>query len=516
MTPFIAGGERWPIGCKRPSRRNGETLDSSVATEAYIYVQSGRIRVAAADGPPANDRPIDKALRMALYGNLAMVPLPQLLAWVGSSRRNGCLQIRHDKATTNLFFHGGRIVACSSDDPSKLLGQFLLYRGVIDEAGLCQAMAEQEVGGKLLGGILVEKGKISSERLARELSLKVEETILGVFEWEDGAFAFIEGASPGTNSIKIGDGIPVHELISRGTKRLEDRARILSVFTDRRVRLKRTEKPLPQNLREDWPTQRIYQSIDGKRSFEDITLLAHGSEFLVGERLLKLYETGLIATEDGDDAAEETASESGAHPEAGVRDQSTAEEGFRAENRREATTAAQVEVMRPSATSAVSTEDAPELQFVHWLLAADVTQQREGQPSAPIPSEGEATGGIERARLHFSREEYGEALDLLDAACLVDPGDAAVRQLRDHAQRALIRQIVGNGVIPSRVPVVISGRGDPSKMGRSPTEEFLLKLCDGSWDVRSLTWVAAVRTVDTLRAIRALMDRGIIELREGP
>ena len=122
-------------------------------------MQSGRIRVAAADGPPANDRPIDKALRMALYGNLAMVPLPQLLAWVGSSRRNGCLQIRHDKATTNLFFHGGRIVACSSDDPSKLLGQFLLYRGVIDEAGLCQAMAEQEVGGKLLGGILVEKGR---------------------------------------------------------------------------------------------------------------------------------------------------------------------------------------------------------------------------------------------------------------------------------------------------------------------------------------------------------------------
>ena len=144
-----------------------------------------------------------------------------------------------------------------------------------------------------------------------------------------------------------------------------------------------------------------------------------------------------------------------------------------------------------------------------------MTQQREGQPSAPIPSEGGATGGIERARLHFSREEYGEALDLLDAACLVDPGDAAVRQLRDHAQRALIRQIVGNGVIPSRVPVVISGRGDPSKMGRSPTEEFLLKLCDGSWDVRSLTWVAAVRTVDTLRAIRALMDRRIIELREG-
>ena len=70
---------------------------------------------------------------------------------------------------TKLFFEGGRIVACISDDPRHLLGQFLLFRGAITEADLREAMAVQDSTGRGLPDILVERGAISSVRLEAEV-----------------------------------------------------------------------------------------------------------------------------------------------------------------------------------------------------------------------------------------------------------------------------------------------------------------------------------------------------------
>ena len=57
----------------------------------------------------------------------------------------------------------------------RLLGELLLARGVVDEAGLAVALAEQERTGRLLGELVVALGLTSSGEVSRAL---IEQAIL--------------------------------------------------------------------------------------------------------------------------------------------------------------------------------------------------------------------------------------------------------------------------------------------------------------------------------------------------
>ena len=39
---------------------------------------------------------------MPIHGTLASMAMPELLQWVGESRKSGCLQIEHDGSRTSL------------------------------------------------------------------------------------------------------------------------------------------------------------------------------------------------------------------------------------------------------------------------------------------------------------------------------------------------------------------------------------------------------------------------------
>src|SRR5262245_35466323 len=108
---------------------------------------------------------VREATPMPLYGNLASMPLADLLQFIGNSRRSGCLQIEHTMPLTRLFFHQGSILSCASDDPPKLLGQFLMFEGVLNEETLRAAMARQEATGESLNRILVDMEAATQEHL---------------------------------------------------------------------------------------------------------------------------------------------------------------------------------------------------------------------------------------------------------------------------------------------------------------------------------------------------------------
>jgi hypothetical protein len=229
---------------------------------------------------------------MALYGTFSSMPLPELLQWIGATGRTGGLHVQRDKVCTRIYCRDGRIVACSSDDPPTRLGQYLLYRGKISKDILQQAMARQEETGKALGVLLVEMGVLSGQELTHYMTAKAEETVLGLFAWEDAVFRFDDKLASDPSNIQIS--LPMDEVLERGEERLQDMKRIREVFPDEGIVLAHTERRPKASFLGNPMAKRIYEMLDGQRTMAEVLLHTHGSEFLAKKFLYQLYKKGLL------------------------------------------------------------------------------------------------------------------------------------------------------------------------------------------------------------------------------
>ena len=229
---------------------------------------------------------------MAVYGNLKSMSLCDLLQWVSENQKTGMLELERNRVSRRIEFRNGWIGACSSDDPPNRLGQFLLARGKVTEEKLRDALSEQEQTGENLGVILTRMGVLTQTELMRQVTAKAEETIQGLFDWDDAVFRFQEGATLDPNQIAVS--LSVREVLMRGIQHHDELKRIRETFKSSGIVLKRTDLPAPANLLNRPMAARIFDSIDGKRSLAEVLLHAHASEFLVLKLLFRLYQLRLV------------------------------------------------------------------------------------------------------------------------------------------------------------------------------------------------------------------------------
>jgi len=336
---------------------------------------------------------------MSLHGHIHTMPLPDLFQWIGASRKSGDLRVEHGRVSTRIGCRKGRVTSCSSDDPPKLLGQFLLFQGSITEDILRRAMAEQEESGRSLPVILVEMGAVTKEDLDRVVAAKASEAIFGLFDWDDAEFFFDEDESPDPNA--MGFDLDVQDLLLRGAERLDDQTQINAIFRDPSMVVSRTDREPSPDLLADWPTREVYKSIDGKRTIEEITLKVHGTEFLVAKILLGLLHDELI----------------------------------------------RLGALRPE--------------------------------NSPPPAEPRSATEVSAPK-----------------------------------SSAILKSEIAREELLSKIPVPVVPREKIQEAGISAEEDFLLHLSDGTWDVRSLTWVAPMHPADVFVALEHLCDRGFLELRD--
>jgi hypothetical protein len=70
---------------------------------------------------------------MPLVGTLSTMPVADLLQWLASSGSTGILTFERNKVAKRIVFRDGQVIACSTAEPSELLGHFLVSRGKIGE-----------------------------------------------------------------------------------------------------------------------------------------------------------------------------------------------------------------------------------------------------------------------------------------------------------------------------------------------------------------------------------------------
>ena len=228
-----------------------------------------------------------------LTGRLSIMSLPDLLQWIKNAAKTGCLHVVHKRVTRDIYSREGHIVACNSEDPSVLLGQFLLCHGRISEETLREGLKLQEQTGKGLGTILVETGALREDQLTQIVTQKAMETIHGIFDWEDAYFHFVPDATPPAGRIEVD--LSVDEILLDGMRRIDEMAQLRQVFSSPRIVLEHTDRAAGPALLASPVAQKLYEAIDGRRTLAEVVLRCHASEFMAFQFLRLLLDRGAIA-----------------------------------------------------------------------------------------------------------------------------------------------------------------------------------------------------------------------------
>ncbi|MGE5284929.1 MAG: DUF4388 domain-containing protein [Actinomycetota bacterium] len=127
-----------------------------------------------------------------MQGKIADFGIPEIFQLISSQGKSGSLAISGGNHVTIFLFSGGRIVDVQPDrrESKSLLGTMLRDAGYLTDFELARILSFQGAGGKKIGQILVEKGKVSKEVLARYLELQVKECLFEALTLREGEYRF--------------------------------------------------------------------------------------------------------------------------------------------------------------------------------------------------------------------------------------------------------------------------------------------------------------------------------------
>jgi len=221
---------------------------------------------------------------MEFSGRLAAFPPSELLQWAQNERRTGSVVFRRSRRQKRLYFKGGAVVACLSDDPADYYGQHLLLNGYLNEPQLVDALSYCTRSGKRLGLALTELELLSREQVQTSLSQQIADSVCGLFLWNHGVFYYEEDLPPEEEILP--EPIDPMSLVLEGTRWIDEYNRFRKVFPHDNVVLQRGPQWPGENLS---PVQRrVSEMVDGQKTLAKIHWRLKGSSFRVLEGAYQL------------------------------------------------------------------------------------------------------------------------------------------------------------------------------------------------------------------------------------
>ena len=115
-----------------------------------------------------------------------------------------------------------------------------------------------------------------------------------------------------------------------------------------------------------------------------------------------------------------------------------------------------------------------------------------------------------KAREQLREGEAESALATIQNVLEKEPKNSEARTLLSVAEDKLLKQIYAAPLLPNAVPRVLISEDGLTDQQLGPQEAFLLSRMNGEWDVSSILSICPFREIDSLRMIKTLLDRGII------
>jgi hypothetical protein len=442
-----------------------------------------------------------------IQGNLRTFTLPDLLSWSSTNRKTGVLELERNKIRKAIEFRDGRIVSCSSSDPSCRLGQFLLARGKITQNDLREGLEQQEATGHPLGKIFKERGLLSEGEIERQIVAKAEEIVYSLFDWPDASFRFQEDAAVDPYAIEVD--LAVEDILFEGIQRHEELEQVRRSFTSMGVVLGRTQRATPPEVQTSPLASRILGSVNGERTLHEILLCAHASEYQVIRFLYMLHRTGIVEiVEERPEPAPEPTLFDVPWPSDPLEalDSDEAEEDTLPGPLLDGVSADRDVAEGTPARAAGPTEKGTD-------RSAEPADEQDAarQVARRYPELGPA---VEMAARLTREGDHAAALQVLNQSYRAHPGEAFLRQAIFKAEAAYMQNLDRHGLSRDKVPVLLASPERLTEAALRPTDQFLLEQIDGNHDIKSILWVVPMREVDVYTGLQSLRDRGLIELRD--
>jgi CheY-like chemotaxis protein len=172
-------------------------------------------------GPDALRRPVP-----ALVGDLAAVPLPEVLQLLKLQGQTGLLEVSLENgavpARVEIAFARGAVVAVRARNVrgDLLLGRYFVARGIVDAAGL-DALLAQPSDGRPLGQRLVDEGRLTPEELVDCLGEQAKDLMYEMLRARRGAFGLRRGDDV-VPTWHVAPGFSVDALLFEGLRRIDE------------------------------------------------------------------------------------------------------------------------------------------------------------------------------------------------------------------------------------------------------------------------------------------------------
>ena len=131
-------------------------------------------------------------------GELTDIGVADLLYLLAVRRQTGRLTINANADEVNLYLDEGQLLLVTSSNLALRLGRTLLRLGMIDGHQLQEVLQEQETAGRArpLGHILISRGWVTPEQLARCVEEQCIEALARVIAADRGIFIYSSGVKP--------------------------------------------------------------------------------------------------------------------------------------------------------------------------------------------------------------------------------------------------------------------------------------------------------------------------------
>jgi CheY-like chemotaxis protein len=162
----------------------------------------------------------------ALLGDLAVVSIADILLLLQDRQHSGALHLVGSEASIDIFVNKGRIDFASARGVADefLLGHFLVRSGQIERVQLDEVLAQRSAtpGGGLLGADLCRRGLITEAGLRKAMAQQTTALVFEGLRWGEGHFSFHPAAEPSPAAREATLGLPVDGLIMQGLRRVDE------------------------------------------------------------------------------------------------------------------------------------------------------------------------------------------------------------------------------------------------------------------------------------------------------
>lgn len=166
---------------------------------------------------------ISDGVREAMSGDLAAVPLAEMLQVLAMQRQTGVLHVTNNRSSVTISVRQGQVdfVQARGSSDEYRLGRYFIEKGALTREQLDDLLAELRGTNKLLGEELVNRRIITREELVELLSKQCSELVYDMLRWPYGRFSFTkEPFRPEADMAQLA--LNVSGLVLEGFRRVDE------------------------------------------------------------------------------------------------------------------------------------------------------------------------------------------------------------------------------------------------------------------------------------------------------